>query len=695
MVSRRSLRKKLAYTFLAGALITTALFFLTIAGILTDYFSRQSVDRQQLVQEQATLAVRGNLVIFKDRLQQLRSGALNLLSRTGTFGDRFDRLARSRDERESAAKHLQAIQFESRLSFITIVDKNGKVVLRSTNPTAVGDDTFMRSYVNSSGPLSSIANLVQAALSGKTISSFEVFAPEIMALENVIENGKAVTSWKDYTAIPTFQVSREDNWNRVMGPVETRVLTLTLAQPILNSRGDIVGAAIAGKVINKDIPIVQDFRNVSQDHASVFLGQVRITSTLKQTQGEHKGESMIGGIYPDATRTSIGLYVERLGRYDGEPLMGVFDPIKNHEGTAVGAIYIGRPLSALNEITKAQDEIQAAVQRRTIFSIIALVVCTMLLALVMATVFSKRMIRHIDKLRKGAETISDGNLDHRLDIQSGDEIEVLAQQFNSMAAKLQESHQNMEKKVEERTRELKESQETMVQQEKMVGIGQLAAGIAHEMNTPLGTIIGYAQMLREDLAAQPSANGNLNDVDEIIEQAGRCRDLVKNLLNFSRRSTTEKSEADLNAIVRKILSLVEHDFDLKRVRVQATLDPELPKVKVNENEIAQVVLNLANNAVDSMPDGGNLILSTFYEEETDRIRIEVRDTGFGIAESDRTRVFEPFFTTKEVGKGTGLGLSICYKIIENHMGSMEFDSVTGRGTTFRVYIPVNAEVRVG
>ena len=96
-----------------------------------------------------------------------------------------------------------------------------------------------------------------------------------------------------------------------------------------------------------------------------------------------------------------------------------------------------------------------------------------------------------------------------------------------------------------------------------------------------------------------------------------------------------------------------------------------------------------------MPDGGNLILSTFYEEETDRIRIEVRDTGFGIAESDRTRVFEPFFTTKEVGKGTGLGLSICYKIIENHMGSMEFDSVTGRGTTFRVYIPVNAEVRVG
>src|SRR5205823_4836910 len=137
---------------------------------------------------------------------------------------------------------------------------------------------------------------------------------------------------------------------------------------------------------------------------------------------------------------------------------------------------------------------------------------------------------------------------------------------------------------EEGTRELKESQEARVQHEKMVGIGQLAAGIAHELNTPLGTIIGYAQMLREDLSVQPTVNGSLNDVDEIIEQAGRCRDLVKNLLNFSRRSTTEKSEASVNAIVRKILSLVEHDFEMKGVRIHTSLDTKLPPAKVNENE---------------------------------------------------------------------------------------------------------------
>jgi len=232
----------------------------------------------------------------------------------------------------------------------------------------------------------------------------------------------------------------------------------------------------------------------------------------------------------------------------------------------------------------------------------------------------------------------------------------------------------------------------------MVGVGQLAAGIAHELNTPLGTIIGYAQMLREDLAGQPGTSANLSDIDEIIGQAGRCRDLVKNLLNFSRRSSLEgagKTTADINDITRKILSLVEHDFEMKGVRLHLDLDMKVPAVGVNENEIAQVILNLANNAADSMPAGGSLDISTHYDAPTDRICIVVHDTGSGIKESDRTRVFEPFFTTKEVGKGTGLGLSICYKIVANHLGSIEFDTVLGKGTTFRVYLPAKTKAEVG
>ena len=689
MRSRTSLRKKLAYTFLAGALLTVALFSLVISGIVTDYFQRQTAVGRQFVQDQSRQAVRVNLSIFKDRINQTFSSgtvALKSLAETGMMGDQVSHL--TAPERTALIKVLQGVQREGKLSLITVVDLDGRVVLRATNPGAYGDDSLMRDYVSTNGPVSSLNHLIRSALSGQTIRAFQSFPPEALALENEVQNGKTV-SLRDSVVI---QLRGRDV---PPGTLETRALILTFAAPVLDSRGKIVGGIVAGRVMNKDLSIVQDIQNLLQDQATVFFGQVRISTTRTETEGERKGESLVGTLRRDPAVDS-GQYNEREAptRINGEEVMGVFDPIKDFQGIVLGSLYIGRPLSSVDAITKAEEDIESGLKRKTTLYIVALAIASILIGLVIASAFSKRITNRIDQLRKGAETISDGNLDHRLKIASGDEIEELAEQFNAMAARLQDSYQTLEKKVEERTRELKESQDALIQQEKMVGVGQLAAGIAHELNTPLGTIIGYAQMLREDLSVQPTVNGSLGDVDEIIEQAGRCRDLVKNLLNFSRRSTTEKTLADINAIVRKILSLVEHDFALKHVHIHATLATNLPKARVNENEIAQVVLNLANNAVDSMPEGGDLHIRTVYEEATDRVCIEVSDTGFGISETDRTRVFEPFFTTKEIGKGTGLGLSICYKIVENHMGSMEFDSIIGSGTTFRVYLPVSAEVRV-
>jgi two-component system NtrC family sensor kinase len=694
MVFRRSLRKKLAYTFLACALLMVVLFSLVIKAIITDYFERQSVMRLEFVREQGKQSVRTNLAIFKDGFQEFfRTGtaALNAICRPGYLGDR---LPRTETERADTARILQNIQHHTKFSLITVVDPNGRVIVRATNPAAFGDDTLMHEYENAMGPVSSIRHLVEAVLKGATVKSFEAFAPEILAPERVLLQGKPVTSLLDYAAIPL----KPTNTAPVTpGSYEQRALMLTVGVPVFNSAGRIVGAVVAGRLINKDLGIVQEIRDVLQDHATIFLGRTRVVSTMKVPSGEYKGENATGTVYPEARQQRVagGAYSEREFPLEGELVLGAYDPIRNHAGQVIGSFELTRPLSLLDSIASAQQQIENAVERRTTIYIVALAAISMIVAIVVASIFSKRITRQIDQLRKGADVIAEGNLENRLRVDSGDEIELLAQQFNLMASKLQDSYQTLEKKVEERTRELKASQEAMVQQEKMVGIGQLAAGIAHELNTPLGTIIGYAQMLREDLTAQPSSNGNIQDVSEIIEQAGRCRDLVKNLLNFSRRSTTEKSDANINVIIGKILSLIEHDFEMKGVQVHMDLDDDLPKVKVNENEIAQVILNLAKNAADSMPEGGDLRISTAYEATTDRVRIDVHDTGCGIEESDRNRVFEPFFTTKEVGKGTGLGLSICYKIVENHSGSMEFDSVIGQGTMFRVYIPVNAEVRVG
>lgn len=576
------------------------------------------------------------------------------------------------------AEMLQHVQHEANISMLTIVDLQGHVIVRGNDPEAYGDDTLMRDFSGSAKPVSSIRRLVLNALAGHTIKSLEVFAPEILAKSKLADQARIqLKTWIRPAPPNTF---------------EERGLVMTVAMPLRTSKGNLAGAVIAGRLLNKDLSIVSDIRKLLQDSASIFLGDVRIATTATIGRGENKGQNATGSLL-DAERDRV-LSRGELSHFRSDVQLGLYEPLKSYEDQVIGAIWIGRDLSFIDSIDKAQTAVEKTAERRTNVYIFLAAGISMLVAIGIASFFSKRVTARIDQLRRGAEIVEKGRLDHRLRIDSGDEIELLSKQFNSMASKLEESHQTLERKVEERTRELKESQEAMVQQEKMVGIGQLAAGIAHELNTPLGTIIGYAQMVREDLA-HPAASANLADVDEIVGQAGRCRDLVKNLLNFSRRSSDEKANSDINDIIRKILSLVEHDFEMKGVRVHLDLAADLPAARVNENEIAQVILNLANNAADSMPAGGNLSLLTTYDESSDRICIAVNDTGCGIKDSDRTRIFEPFFTTKEIGKGTGLGLSISYKIVENHRGSIEFDSVLGKGTTFRVYLPAKSRLEVG
>lgn len=675
MTFRLSLRNKLVYTFLAGSLLTVALFGLVIKGIMNDYFQRLAEVRLQFVNDQGQHEFRTDIAIFRstfDNIFQRITTTVGALAESGTIGDR---LPLNPDERHKLADTLKRVEHESALSMITIVDLEGRVTLRANNPERFGDDTPMREYDSPAKPVSSIRRLLLNALTGSTIHSFEVFSPEILASENLADQAKIPLKSNDQREAPP-------------NSFEDRGLVMTVVMPVRNSSGKIVGAVLVGRLLNKDQSIVTDMRNLLEDSASILLGDVRVATNAT-------GQNIVGTLL-DPIRDSVLRHGE-LSPLKDDRQVGRYEPLTNDEKQVIGAIWMGRHLSSLASINTAQSEVEKGAQRRTNIYIIVAALISLLVAIGVASFFSKRVTARIDQLREGTEVIEKGRLDYRLRIDSGDEIELLSKHFNSMASKLEESHQTLERKVDERTRELKESQEAMVQQEKMVGIGQLAAGIAHELNTPLGTIIGYAQMLREDLAQEPHLSTSLADVEEIIGQAGRCRDLVKNLLNFSRRSSSEKATSDINDIVLKILSLVEHDFEMKRVRVHTELGRNVPRVRVNENEIAQVILNLANNAADSMPSGGILRVSTDYEEASGRICLAVSDTGCGIKEADRTRVFEPFFTTKEVGKGTGLGLSICYKIVENHLGSIEFDTAVGSGTTFRVYLPaqVRNEVTVG
>jgi PAS domain S-box-containing protein len=231
-----------------------------------------------------------------------------------------------------------------------------------------------------------------------------------------------------------------------------------------------------------------------------------------------------------------------------------------------------------------------------------------------------------------------------------------------------------------------ELESQLSQAEKMSSIGLLAAGVAHEVNTPLAVISSYTQMLQKQLNGDEKKASLL---DKITRQTFRASEIVNSLLNFSRTSGTEFTEVDLNKIVHETLALLEHQFKTSRVKVHEELMPNLPLIYGNSGKLQQVFLNLFLNAKDAMAGGGTLRVET---RNGDGVRVVVRDTGSGIAQEHIQRIYDPFFTTKNGGRegrrGTGLGLSVTYGIIQEHAGKIQVESRVGEGTTFYLDFPL-------
>jgi PAS domain S-box-containing protein len=225
-------------------------------------------------------------------------------------------------------------------------------------------------------------------------------------------------------------------------------------------------------------------------------------------------------------------------------------------------------------------------------------------------------------------------------------------------------------------------EEQLQHAEKMASVGLLAAGVAHEVNTPLAGISSYTQLLRGQL---DEADPRQQVLEKIEKQSFRAAKIINGLLNFSRSSGTEFDRVDVNKVLADVLSLVEHQLEGSKIRVRRELAPEVPPVRGNENRIQQVFFNLILNARDAMPSGGWLTLHTYADADT--VVVEIKDTGHGIRREHIRRIYDPFFTTKGFGKGTGLGLSVSYGIVQEHGGAIFVESTPGQGTTFQVALP--------
>ena len=315
--------------------------------------------------------------------------------------------------------------------------------------------------------------------------------------------------------------------------------------------------------------------------------------------------------------------------------------------------------------------------------LIAVSIAGVFLGTFMVWFLVRKITQPLRELRDSAEAVGKGDFSRRVEVISGDECGELAYVFNQMTENLQRSREQLERTVDT----LKTTQAQLIQSEKLSGIGEFVAGVAHELNNPLTSVMGFAELL-----SRSDANPQHKRYLELIQKsAQRCQKIVQSLLSFARRHAPERKLSSVNALVENAVEFLQYQLRTSNIEVITKLDPHLPKAMVDPHQVQQVFLNIINNArqaIEAHQPKGCIRVTTETCGQT--VRVLFQDNGPGISEANLSKVFDPFFTTKEVGNGTGLGLSLCYGIIKEHGGSITVRSKPGDGATFVIELPLAA-----
>ncbi len=384
----------------------------------------------------------------------------------------------------------------------------------------------------------------------------------------------------------------------------------------------------------------------------------------------------------------------------GERVLGIINPIENSPECSNADCHAHtteqRVLGVLDTDLSlaAADASLAQANRQTLrYTLLAVLAISCLTA-----AFIWRFVQKpLKALEEGAARLGSGELGYQVDIRSRDELADVAAAFNRMSQHLRNAreelngwNQTLAARVEQKTKELNRVYEQMLSVEKMASIGRLAAVVAHEINNPLTGILTYAKLLKRRLVRADSAEQKelLSSIEMIESESRRCGEIVKDLLTFGRTTSISYEPTDLNRVIEHSVRLVKHKLDLASVHLDVDLAQDLPMIRCDPSQTEQVILALVMNAVDAMPNGGNLKLRTLRKPQSGEVAIEVEDDGAGIPKDVLPHLFEPFFTTKEREHGLGLGLAISLSIVERHQGRIEVKSELGRGTKFTVTLPV-------
>jgi len=631
--TKLTLRARLLLSF-----VGMILFFASVWSVLGVGLIHRSLPQ---VQDVLAVDLSAALEIYRQHVSHI-TDAVRLMAQQAIVRQHIER-----GDIENLAESLQTMRQSEDLDMLFLTDATGQALFPASN----------RGHRIEAGDISVMVE--QALRERKEVASTVVFSASQESPE-LVERARI-------DVISTSHAGSERPGNVSDG------LFAAAAVPVVADDGKLLGVLCGAQLLNGRNAITDRIRsNLYREEqfeghdvviASIFLGDKRIATTAATPSGGRA----LGTLVSEDVYKHVILGGERWirpGYVVDDWYLTAYEPVRDPRGTVIGAVGLGLLERKFNET-----------ERRAVEILLGLTVAAVLLAIFISYGLSNSIIKPLHSLMAATEKLTAGASPRGLDPdpRAPIEIEVLRKSFNAMTAAIRERDQQLRRQTHEK----------LMRSDRLAMVGQLAAGVAHEINNPLGSILLFSRLIMQQVPAEGKIRENL---ERIEKETKRCHTIVRNLLDFARQREPMVESVDVNRLLDATLKLFEGQFLFHNIQIVRDYDPNLQPILADESQLQQVFMNIILNAADAMKGKGRLTLATKQDGE-DNIEISVSDTGCGIPPENIDRIFDPFFTTKGVGHGTGLGLSVSYGIIQKHNGDINVSTTVGAGTTFTVSLP--------
>ncbi|MFH1707905.1 MAG: cache domain-containing protein [Planctomycetota bacterium] len=651
-----SLKMKLIGSFLV-VIITMGIIATAIGvGIIGNGIIREA-------QNKVTLDLNSAEQIFGQRLQAIRQ-ALMLTSMGVLRTCPYDAGS------IPFTDFLHEVMGKAELDFLSLTNEAGVVRYRAGNPLAAGDGM--------AGD-----EMVAPVLAARQ----PVAGTQVLGRDDLRREAPGMAERARISIVPTPRAKPSDRTLNEDG------LVLKAAIPVFGEQGAFRGVLYGGILLNRNYAIVdtikeivyRDMRHEGIDIGSstIFQGDLRVATNVKLADGTRAIGTRVAADVSATVLDRGQRWTERAFVVNGWYLTA-YSPLRSVKGDVIGILYVGLLEKKYTDMKK-----------EGMLDLLAVTVAGAIAALGISMFLAGTIVKPVISLRRGVEAIERGDFDCDVEVATTDEIGALAASFNHVKDELKKTYQKLQGRVEAADEslkaaylQLKEKQQQLVQAERLASMGQLSAGVAHELNNPLGTILLHSHILlkryRDDAEAA-------RDLKLIADESNRCKNIVRGLLDFGQQSRVARIPTDVGGLVTAVIGVMKSGPAAAGIRFRTEIAAGLPEATVDRDQIRQVLIIILENAVKAVdPAAGEIVCSVTRREATGRFVITVRDNGCGIPEANLSKLFTPFFTTRELGQGTGLGLAIAYGIIKMHGGSITVDSRPGAGAVFTVELPPSA-----